>query len=365
MELTKDNKILALGESAHGAGTIFDLKTSIIKKLVLKYNYTNIVFESSFWGTQTMNKFIHNENVNINDAFQDMGVGIWITNEVYELMKWLRTYNLNKSENQRVKLYGCDVWSITSIAAHFKSHPWVLKSLSTPSIQTFDSLSNYSNWKKSRIGIKRTKMLYKDFQKNYKPNTFATIEENYIVSMLQSYLDRIKFKKGFKGASKRDEIMARTIIYLDDKKPKEKFIIWAHNAHISKSRNSTFIYPMGAYLKAYFGNNYKSLAISFVSGEVRSYNKINKQWENLKTDLPIKNSIEEAHSNINTNITFINLDDCKNENKWTNKIYIRAIGDRYNEYALKYYYSKQKLFKCFNGLIIIKTVKPTNLFISN
>ena len=104
-KIVGDCKVIGLGESAHGAGTIFDLKTDIIKELVLKHNFKNIVFESSFWGTQSMNKYIHNEDLNIKDVFLDMGQGVYINNEVNNLLKWLKEYNLNQPDSLKVSFY--------------------------------------------------------------------------------------------------------------------------------------------------------------------------------------------------------------------------------------------------------------------
>jgi erythromycin esterase len=353
-KIVGDCRVIGLGESAHGAGTIYDLKADVIKELVLKHNFKNIVFESFFWGTQTMNKYIHNENVDIKDAFLDMGVGVWINNEVYNLMKWLKDYNLDKPDSLKVSLYGCDVWGITIISQHFKSHPWVLKNLSSSSIETLDSLSNYSKWKKTKTGIEQTKLLYNDFRKNYIPNAFETIEENYIVTLLSDYLKKCKLKHGYRSAVVRDEIMAKSIIYLTEQKPNEKFIIWAHNEHIAKARNSTFIYPMGGHLKNFFGTKYKAIAFSFYFGEINTYNVVKKSQEYCVTDTAIKNSIEAIASGFNGDLAYINFENSIESNKLLGKKSIRAIGDRFKFDSSKYYYTKQKLYKGFNGLIFTR-----------
>lgn len=364
-KIVGDCRVIGLGESAHGAGTIFDLKTDIIKELVLKHNFKNIVFESFFWGTQTMNKYIHNENVDIEDAFSDMGVGVWINNEVYVLMKWLREYNLAKPDSLKVNLYGCDVWGITSIAKHFRSHPWVLKNLSSSSIETLDSLSNYSKWKKTKEGINKTKLLYDDFKKQYKPNTFNSIEENYIVTLFSSYIKKSKMGHGYRSAVFRNEIMAKSVIYLAEQKPNEKFIIWAHNEHIAKARNSMFIYPMGGHLKNYFGKNYKAIAISFYQGELSSYNMIKNSWEYFFTDTASKPSIESIVSGFIGDLVYINFDNAKESNSQLGKTLIRSIGETYSFNKARQYYNKQKLYKGFNGLICIRNVSPPHLLKKN
>jgi erythromycin esterase len=360
-KIVGDCKVIGLGESAHGAGTIFDLKTDIIKELVLKHNFKNIVFESSFWGTQSMNKYIHNEDLNIKDVFLDMGQGVYINNEVNNLLKWLKEYNLNQPDSLKVSFYGCDVYGITLIANYFKIHPWVTNNLSSSSIETLDSLSKFTKWKKTKIGIERTKLLYEDFRKNYKPNTFRTIEENYILTLLSDHLKYTKINYGYRRELIRDEIMANTIIYLAEQKPKEKFIIWSHNGHISKARNSTFIYPMGAHLNQYFGANYKSIAISFYTGTLRSYNHIKNIWDYCKTDTAIKTSIEAIASDFNGDLAYINFENTKESNKFLGKTSIRSIGAVYFYDKARQYYSKQKLYKGFNGLVVIRKVYPPHV----
>jgi erythromycin esterase len=197
-------------------------------------------------------------------------------------------------------------------------------------------------------------LLYEDFQKNYTPNAFETIEENYIVTLLSDYLKKGKLKHGYRSAVVRDEIMAKSIIYLTEQKPNEKFIIWAHNEHIAKARNSTFIYPMGGHLKKYFGTKYKAIAFSFYFGEINTYNVVKKSQEYCVTDTAIKNSIEAIASGFNGDLAYINFENSIESNKLLGKKSIRAIGDRFKFDSSKYYYTKQKLYKGFNGLIFTR-----------
>jgi erythromycin esterase len=196
---------------------------------------------------------------------------------------------------------------------------------------------------------------------HYKKNNFETIEENYIVTLLSDYLKKQKFKYGYRSAVVRDEIMAKSIIYFSEQKPNERFIIWAHNEHIAKARNSTFIYPMGGHLKKYFENKYKAIALSFYYGEINTYNVIKDSQVYVVTDTAIKNSIEAIASGFNEDLAYIDFENNNESNKDFGKTLVRSIGYKYLPKNAKNYYNKQKLYKGFNGLVFIRKVYPAHV----
>ncbi len=362
-ELVGNAKVIGIGESAHGQGSIKVLRSDIIKKLITDYHFKNIVLESFFWGTQSLNKYIHNKyEGDVNNAFLDMGVGEWMNNEMLEFINWVREYNLKMPDSLKVNLYGCDVWRFQAIARHFKDNPWIKANLTSESKSILDSLASNSRWQGTQAGKKGLKKIYKELKFKFKANTFNTIEENYLVELIGDVVNKYKITGGYRSSNLRDKIMANTVMYLTEQKPNEKFVLIAHNEHILKSRNSTYLYPMGKHIHNKLGDQYRAIAITFRNGSIEIFNMDSFRMETVKVAPPLSNSIEYLTSNTNMDTTYINLELNKRHPLVRKKIKIRSIGARYKTHSPNQYYTEQKLYKGFNTLLIINKGLPSNGF---
>jgi erythromycin esterase len=361
-EISSNARVIGIGESAHGSGSIIRIRNEVIKKLILDYNFKNIILESEFWGTQSLNKYIHNEyNGPVDSAFLEMGVGVWMNKEMLDLLNWIRDYNNDKSDSLKVSLYGCDVWGLYAIAKYFKDHPWILANLSKESISTLNSISTIPNWRYSNTGKKATENLYSELLEKCKSNTFKSIEENYLTQLIGYAIAKSKKNGGYKEAALRNKIMANTVMYLSEQKPYEKFVIIAHNGHILKSRNSTYIYPMGKHLYKKLGDQYRAIGITFLNGSILSYNNKNKKNEIIEVSAPKTNSIESNLQLLKFDVGYLNIDVNKDDSLVKKKIYMRSIGQVYSERHLNY--TKQKLPKGFNILLIVKkSIAPNSIY---
>ena len=362
-EFVGNAKVIGIGESAHGQGSIKVFRSDIIKKLITEYHYKNIVLESFFWGTQSLNKYINNKyEGDVNNAFLDMGVSEWMNYEMLEFINWIKEYNLKMPDSLRINLYGCDVWRLQPIANHFKDHPWIKANLSPESKIVLDSLASNNRWQGTKAGKKGLNILYKELKQKCKPNTFNTIEENYLVELIGDVINKYKITGGYRSSILRDKIMAKTVMYLNEQKPNEKFVIIAHSEHVLKSRNSTYLYPMGKHLYKKLGDQYHAIAITFRNGSIEIFNMDSFRLETVKVAPPLPNSIEYLTSNIHMDTAYINLELNKRHPFVKKKMKIRSIGGSYKINSPNQYYTKQKLYKGFNALFIINEGLPSNGF---
>lgn len=353
-ELVGNADVIGIGESAHGQGSIIELRSEIIKKLITDYNFKNIVLESFFWGTISLNEYIHNTyEGDVKNAFLDMGVGVWMNNEMLEFINWVKAYNLNMPDSLKVNLYGCDVWSLQLIANHFNNHPWTKANLTQESRAILDSLASNQRWQGTSTGKMGMVKLYKELKQKFKPNTFNTIEENYLVELIGGVIDKYKKTGGYRSSLIRDRIMAKTLFYLYNQKPNKKFVIIAHNEHIIKSRNSTFLYPMGKHIYKKLGNRYHAIAITFRNGSIEVFNRDSLKLKTVAVAEPMHESIEFLTSNYYIDTAYINLDLNKTHPLINKKWKMRSIGSSYFIHRKNQYYTKQKLYRGYNTLFII------------
>jgi erythromycin esterase len=86
-------RVVALGEATHGNSEFQQLKLDVLKVLVEKYGVCALALEGDFGGCEAVNRFIHGGPGTAEDAVAAIGFTIYRTDEMAELVLWMRTYN--------------------------------------------------------------------------------------------------------------------------------------------------------------------------------------------------------------------------------------------------------------------------------
>jgi erythromycin esterase len=116
-----NNNILAIGENSHGTHEFFTTKFQIIQYCVTKLNYKSIGIESDYAGTTDANKFIREGLGTSADAVYSMGISAWMTQEMKHILEWLKQFNSDQTELDKVSLYGFDMQFTKPTLARLKT----------------------------------------------------------------------------------------------------------------------------------------------------------------------------------------------------------------------------------------------------
>ena len=93
-QIVGEAEVVCLGESRHDIHEQFKLKHRFIKYLVEKMNFTSFVLEASLPYSNRINDYILNGNGTIDEIMAGMpGWFLWDTQEMSEILNWLRDYN--------------------------------------------------------------------------------------------------------------------------------------------------------------------------------------------------------------------------------------------------------------------------------
>lgn len=275
-------KIYALGEAAHIAREFFIVKKEIIKYLVTKLDYKIIVFEADFAGTMAMNNYLSSKSDDLMNNLQKMGFGMFFIQEFVELLNWLKEYNTSVLENEKVKVYGCDM----------QFHNVVLNKLNDIVKQE----SEFGNEKKVEWDKFYETVLskgYKKYSKDeraYVNNFIQGFEKTYNElcnnNLLKYYLSVLKqnisykFRTGgFSSSVIRDKFMAENIKWVIDFEKTTDVIVWAHNGHIAKKTDQTKRTTMGHYLHEIYNDKYIACGFGFNEGNLKAYNPQTRKFQ--------------------------------------------------------------------------------------
>ena len=102
--------VVCLGESRHDIHEQFQLKHRFIKYLVEEMDFRTFVLEASLPYSNIINEYILNGNGNLNEIMAGMpGWFLWDTQEMTDILNWLRDFNINQENEKKVRFFGIDI----------------------------------------------------------------------------------------------------------------------------------------------------------------------------------------------------------------------------------------------------------------
>lgn len=352
-----NNHILAIGESSHGTHEFFTSKFQIIQYCVTKLKYRSIGIESDYVGTMDANKFIREGLGTSANAVYNMGISAWMTEEMKDILEWLKQYNSDKPELDKVTLYGFDMQFTKPTLTKLKTE---LVKLNCPSAALLDTLFT---WKTStQVDLNYLNNLATGFIEfaNFQKDTLKTSLIGLINSMTTS-INYLRIIDPYPKANFRDKFMADNIMN-GYKSQSVKTLIWAHNEHITKNGNIEIWQTMGEHLSKEFGNDYYTIGLLTANGRIGFYNRNTKRGDSLEIPIDRRDSYENDFIKCGAKHFFINLRQMK-ENSTALKFFSKKkeiitvdllYDPKKHKYSVKKSIFKNNLIDKFDSIIFIE-----------
>lgn len=385
LEVTRNKSIVALGESTHGTKEFNDIKASIIKEMIKFQNLKVIAIESEFSGLESLTKYLmedpddlNSEQVVVADSIRSYikhsGLyGIYRTQEIYSLIKWIKEYNLTKTRAERVALVGIDMQNTSLIISSILKSSYLINKLSSDDLKLFhkmEELFKFVNYPKiSKEDLGALLMLLARLKENCKKNLGQSCREIdcQYVKLLEQSLQLRKKKLSFHlYGCYRDKFLAENVLwYFQSLNNGCKMALWSHNGHIAHAKVSKMD-RMGLHLRSELQEKYYALAFTFDSGSVRIYDfeGDRKYKEFFYSSTENAKAIEFLFKKIKYENFFLNFKELSQETQHSinNFKYMRVIGATHQTAPKKDYFL-QPMAKSFDGVIFQKkTQAAVNLF---
>ncbi|AIM37057.1 hypothetical protein KO02_10385 [Sphingobacterium sp. ML3W] len=277
-KLTKDAKIVALGESSHGSSEIFKMKHRIIKYLTQYDNFNMLAFEANMPESNTLNKAIMNQQFDQINLMKTLYFWTWHTTEIRNLLNWVQDFNQGKP---KIEFAGFDMQfykgAIEEVKKALQTNTDIQKDLYEFEYFISTIAYQYAN-QNGKVSlpdeqIHRTTQLHTQLKTVIQKSDKTGTEKDWLLQnmrILEQYVDQ-KIGDG-NPEEKRDRYMAENLLWLMDHHPDPRIIAWAHNGHISKSNKTIdkgfFDSPMkmGGYIADAFPDKSLSIGFTFYDG---------------------------------------------------------------------------------------------------
>ena len=99
-------RIVGLGEETHGTREFFQLKRRLIEFLVKEAGFTVFAMELSYAASLDINEYVLNGTGDRDKLLAKQGLWAWDTQEVSEVIEWLRQYNSSMPAEKKVRFVG-------------------------------------------------------------------------------------------------------------------------------------------------------------------------------------------------------------------------------------------------------------------
>lgn len=271
-------KIIALGEATHGNAEFQQLKLEVFKQMVKNNGVRAFALEGDYGGCEQVNRYIHGGEGTAQEAAAAIGFSIYRTEEMAELISYMRQYNESALEGEDLRFYGFDMQRI-SYSMRFLKESCKELEVDTTNLQKLVEGENWSSECDLSTRIETLTQVKKELEsKNGSGNAIHFVDILMQHSELQTLTNA-------DGATLRDQFMAENVQWIlqqEQRNGHEKIFVTGHNSHVAKWGSSD---SMGKLLSKDAANGYYVIGTDFY-----------KTHCNMPTRSPEKRTIQVFYS---------------------------------------------------------------------
>ena len=275
-----DARIVALGEATHGMREFVQIKQRLLEYLVGEKGFTVLAVEANWPEALAVDRYIKTGEGDPKAALAGMYGWRWYTQEMLELVEWMRHYNqapgghanltftsfdmqVARAAAQKVLDYleHCSPGDAGEAGAAYEE----ARALDLRRDQVYDDRAESAASQAAKpiqvLDSKRAELVRQSSPEAWRDARQAAAIV-YQASMMRA---------PGKGPAYRDEMMAAHIEWLaTDVHPGEKMVIWSDNEHVRSAAAADSPKSMGAWLREPYGSRMYAVGFAFKEGHLRA-----------------------------------------------------------------------------------------------
>jgi erythromycin esterase len=289
--------LVGLGEATHGSHEIFTMKHRLLEFLVERMGFTMFAMEGGWSAGEQINQYVLTGQGDAAQVLQQFGFWVWNTQEVLDLLKWMRAYNADSQHARKIAFAGFDCQIIEantyeSVMQYFQAvDPRRVATVAAlyqglrpePGVSTDTYGNAYAHLPPSTLQryVTKAQQVYglltqqkAAYEKRSSPQAFALAIQQARVIVQHAQFFSISSAHPDQAGSFRDEAMAENTAWLHEQTPSgKKLALWAHEGHLATGEQPA----MGWYLRQRYGSSYLAVGTSFYEGSFNAHGLDNKR----------------------------------------------------------------------------------------
>ncbi len=292
-----DARVVGLGEATHGTREFFQLKHRLFQYLVEELGFRTFAIEAKFEESLAIDRYIKSGEGDAEELVNGLGFWTWDTEEVIELVRWMRAYNSRGGE--QLNFYGFDVQggneALQRAVAFVRKHAPDATENITKQFDAFlafetlegdarEAAKSEINSPASLTRMQRAAMDLALFvERNEAPlagkagardyqlaRGAAQVSAWWLAMALQP--DERKYYRSTSVTDVRDRGMANLVHWIRDiEGGDERIALWAHNGHVAMTRDMNDTRVLGMLLEHELGEDYYAIGFAFEKGSFQAF----------------------------------------------------------------------------------------------
>lgn len=384
-QLIGDARIVALGEATHGTHEFQVMKHRLVRFLVTEMGFTDFALEANLPESEYINDYVHTGKGELKQLMIDLHVWAWNTEEIRDMIGWMREYNQRSDVAAHVSFHGFDLQSVDAAQSIVLAY---LRRVNLPAAVVAEARFAYPGpYRPGQDPLSLLPSASTGVQTTYLANVkavhddLALSRDRYVaVSTPDEFANTLQTARivvqaidmlianGRKEYGTRDRYMAENVTWLLERAGTDaRMILWAHNEHISAVPAATdaegvLNETMGTWLRRRYGTAIYVVGQTLFAGNCNVVEGVVTEVTILP---PPDDSYEMALHGAKIPRTITDLRGAQpraiGEDWLTGPHLFRSIGASYDEAAPNRYFSSVHLLQKFDALIYFEETTATKL----
>jgi erythromycin esterase len=383
IKMEDEVKIVGLGEATHGNSELQSLKLEVFKALIENNNCRVFAIEGDFGGGARINDFIHgkessttgNTVTTAEEAAGEIGFAIYRTKEMAELIQWMKDYNQNAEESEKLSFYGFDMQRYDNNKEYLFSYLDKYKKEADQGVsekyrELLEDLNDESVYTQDKDKIKKGLAAINELMELLSSNkdeyiSISSVKEfNFAYQCAQSIVENATLQISKSNyAALRDEYMKNKVDWILKQEEEQMIFITGHNGHIMKTSNMPSVTVMGELLSDTYDEAYYAIGTDCLESNFRAVTSSGKDKE---FSLKHKNSLTAQFEGVQENISYLDMTEAQKDsslkelvNKSQSMMNIGNEFDSWKKISSFFYTIKMTPAQAYDGLIILKKAEPS------
>lgn len=362
-------QVVGLGEASHGVSEYHQMKTEVFKALVENNDCRTFIIEGDFGGALKVDEYINGGNGTAEEIVGEIGFAIYRTQEMADLVDWMRSYNETVPAEKKLHFYGMDAQRYDNNKEYlFSVLDKTIPELSTKYTELFSQLTDENRTSLDAATLNHGKEAALELKKE-----MDTAEADIVKTSGQTAFDFAKecvnaiyaccdIMSSDNYNATRDKYMFEKVEWFLQYGDDSVLFINGHNGHIGKTSVAGYT-CLGELLTGSLGDNYYSI------GTDAQETKFNSQNDNGSFDVvkvSNKNGLNCQLDNPDSKPYFIDFSVSIADETWKQIINSEQTITTLNvslsgmqKFIKSAYTTTIVPDKTFDGMIIFQRVSPT------
>jgi erythromycin esterase len=270
-------RVVALGEAAHGSRESLLLKHRLLEFLVQELGFTTFAIEANWPEVRALDDYVVRGRGNPREALEALRAWSWNTQEILELVQWMRAHNADPDREAKLRLHGFDMQLPTAAARELLAY---LGRVDPEHAQRIDrrlrplaATDAVSAWRqlsqRRRLAVRRDlAALLERFERERDTWSARADERGWVVGrQLATILAQaVELYEADERFDARARSMAANVAWLlTTEAPQARVVLCAHNSQVARESGPGTT-PMGRHLADLLGPDYVALGLAFHRG---------------------------------------------------------------------------------------------------